>query len=266
MAALRLPVQALAYLQAALGFIEPVSPVLLAIGGLSGTGKTSLAASLAPMLGPAPGALHLRSDVERKRLFDVAETVPLPAEVYRREVSVTVDRRLIDQAESALHAAQAVIVDATHQRAEDRDAIAAVAARTGVPFFGFWLEAPPDLLMQRVTDRRRDASDATARIVEIQAKETIGALDWRRLNAGRSLAVLTAEVLGFLPIAELHSAKWRHWRLRRGVLDQGDTGPRSDRRDPLGTAGWDSQSRRRKRPRSPGSHIDPDQGTPMPPG
>jgi len=194
----RLPEQALAYLQAAIRFVEPVSPVLLAIGGLSGTGKTSLAASLAPMLGQAPGALHLRSDIERKRLFDVVETVPLPAEAYRREVSATVYHRLIDQAGSALHAGQAVIVDATHQRVEERDAIAAMAAQAEVPFFGFWLEAPFDLLMQRVKDRRRDASDATAQVVETQAKETIGALDWRRLDAGRSLEVLTAEVLGFL--------------------------------------------------------------------
>jgi len=91
-----------------------------------------------------------------------------------------------------------VIVDATHQRVEERDAIAAMAAQAEVPFFGFWLEAPFDLLMQRVKDRRRDASDATAQVVETQAKETIGALDWRRLDAGRSLEVLTAEVLGFL--------------------------------------------------------------------
>jgi|HubBroStandDraft_1064217.scaffolds.fasta_scaffold01534_7 aminoglycoside phosphotransferase family enzyme/predicted kinase len=191
--AARSPDQALGYFEAASRFIEPVPPVLVAIGGLSGSGKTSLAAALAPFLGRAPGALHLRSDVERKRLFDVAETVKLPLAAYRPGVSATVYRRLTGQAETALRAGQAVVVDATHQRRGERDAIAAAAARTGVPFFGFWLEAPVDLLIRRVTNRRDDASDAAADVVAAQAREAIEPMTWTRLDATSSIGSLRSQ-------------------------------------------------------------------------
>ena len=52
--------------------------VLVAVGGLSGTGKSVLARALAPELAPAPGAVVLRSDVERKALFGKAENETLP--------------------------------------------------------------------------------------------------------------------------------------------------------------------------------------------
>ena len=54
----------------------------MAVGGLSGTGKSTLAAALANAIGRAPGAVHLRSDIERKRLCTVDEYERLPAEAY----------------------------------------------------------------------------------------------------------------------------------------------------------------------------------------
>ena len=188
--------EALAYFKAAVQFLEPVLPQLIAIGGLSGTGKTGLAAAIAPALGRAPGAIHLRSDIERKRVFAVAETARLPADAYRENVSATVYEKLNNLAEMALRAGQAVIVDATHRRSEERDAIAAVAARAGVPFLGFWLEAPIEVLLRRVMERRCDASDATTTIVADQAKQSIGVLAWRRLDASQNVAALKAAALG----------------------------------------------------------------------
>jgi aminoglycoside phosphotransferase family enzyme/predicted kinase len=190
--------EALSYFEAAVQLLEPCPPQLIAIGGLSGTGKSTLAAAIAPALGRAPGAVHLRSDVERKRLFAMAETARLPEESYQTNVSATVYGTLNDLAEKALGAGQAVIVDATHQLFAEREAVAAVAARAGVPFLGLWLEAQIDLLMQRVTDRRGDASDATAAIVAAQAKQPIGLLAWRRLDASESLDALTAAALGLV--------------------------------------------------------------------
>src|SRR6185503_15879044 len=55
-------------------FLVPAKPQLIAIGGLSGTGKSLLAHALAPGFPPLPGAVVLRSDVERKALFRVGET------------------------------------------------------------------------------------------------------------------------------------------------------------------------------------------------
>ena len=190
--------EALAYFKAAVQFLAPVQPRLIAIGGLSGTGKTTLAAAIAPALGRAPGALHLRSDVERKRLFAVADTARLPAGAYQPDISATVHVTLNDLAETALCAGQAVIVDATHQRPEERDAITAVAARAGVPFLGLWLDAPVEVLVRRVQERWGDASDATASVVASQAKEVIGVLAWRRLDANQTLDALKAATLGLV--------------------------------------------------------------------
>lgn len=190
--------EARGYFDAAVRLLAPIPPILVAIGGLSGTGKTTLAAAIAPDLGRAPGALHLRSDVERKRLFAVAETVRLSADAYRPEVSGRVYARLHDLAESALRAGQAVIVDAMHQRPDERAAIAELAARAGVPFFGLWLDAPLDMLTRRVTGRHGDASDATTAVVSAQATETVGTVSWRRLDASQPLELLKPTALGLV--------------------------------------------------------------------
>ena len=63
-------------------FIAPAPPVMVAVGGLSGTGKSVLARALAPTLAPPPGAVVIRSDVERKALFGKGELEPLPQEAY----------------------------------------------------------------------------------------------------------------------------------------------------------------------------------------
>jgi aminoglycoside phosphotransferase family enzyme len=75
------------YLRSALAYAAPLPPRLIAIGGLSGTGKSTLGAALAPRLGSAPGAVHLRSDLERKALFGVDETVRLSDDAYGQDAS-----------------------------------------------------------------------------------------------------------------------------------------------------------------------------------
>ena len=190
--------EALAYFKAAIGFLAPVPPELVAIGGRSGTGKTTLATAIAPSLGRAPGALHLRSDIVRKHRFSVAETARLPGTAYKPEISAAVYDTLNDLAEAALRAGQAVIVDALHLLSEERDAIAAVAARAGVPFIGLWLEAPTEMLVRRVKDRRHDASDATPTVVVSQAKQAVGTVMWHRVDSSQApeaLRVITLDLL-----------------------------------------------------------------------
>ncbi len=65
--------EARAYVELARDFLKaPRRPRLIAIGGLSGSGKSAVARAIAPHVGACPGAVHVRSDVERKRLFGVA--------------------------------------------------------------------------------------------------------------------------------------------------------------------------------------------------
>ena len=122
------------YFRLAVELLSPPPPTLIAIGGLSGTGKSSVARELAPHVGPAPGALLLRSDVERKKLFGVAETEHLPADAYSVEVSAKVYEIMADKAARIIGAGHSAIVDAVFAKPEERAAVAAVAAPAGVRF------------------------------------------------------------------------------------------------------------------------------------
>jgi aminoglycoside phosphotransferase family enzyme/predicted kinase len=183
------------YFDSAASFLAPSSPQLVAIGGLSGTGKTTLASAMAPAIGRAPGAVHLRSDVERKRLLGVPELARLPESAYRLEVTERVFRSLREAAEIALRAGQSVVVDAVHRDSAERKAIAAVAEGVGAPFVGLWLDAPVDLMVGRVAARSGDASDATAEIVARQAEEPLGSIEWLRLDTAAPRDKLIAAAL-----------------------------------------------------------------------
>jgi uncharacterized protein len=172
------------FLGAAYAFLSPAPTQLVAIGGLSGTGKSTLARHLAAGSGRAPGALHLRSDIERKRMFGVGEFERLPKEAYRPETSDEVYDRLRYLAGLAVQAGQSVIVDAVHGKAEERAAIASVARRAGVKFVGLWLETSRETLVHRVETRRNDASDAGAETVDLQMTWQLGEMDWICLDAG----------------------------------------------------------------------------------
>ena len=74
-----------AYIEAAIGHLSPAPPVLAAVGGFSGTGKSTFARAIAAALGAAPGAVVLRTDEVRKRLAGAGPVDRLAAEIYRGE-------------------------------------------------------------------------------------------------------------------------------------------------------------------------------------
>lgn len=171
------------YFAAAENFLEPNPPRLVAIGGLSGSGKTTLSAAIAPFLGCPPGAIHLRSDIERKVLAGAGETERLPEKSYTQAASDAVYASLRQKAKLVLGAGYSAIVDAVHAHPSEREVIAAVAAEAGVPFAGLWLEAPVDVLVDRVSRRAADASDATEDVVRRQLRYELGPIDWARFAA-----------------------------------------------------------------------------------
>jgi uncharacterized protein len=166
------------YLALACDFLELPAPRLVAIGGLSGSGKSTQAKKLASYLGVAPGAIILRSDVVRKSLMGVAATSPLGADGYSAEVTTQVYEFLRDKTAMLLSAGHSVIVDAVHARAEERQMIEDVAARSGVPFKGLWLAPPGDVMEARLEGRRNDASDATVEILHQQQSYDLGDMTW----------------------------------------------------------------------------------------
>lgn len=177
-----------AYFDLAGRLIAPPPPRLVAVGGLSGTGKSVLGAALAPDIGPAPGAVLLRSDVARKALWGCAETAPLPSEAYRPEITAQVYARLVADAGRALAAGHAVLVDAVFAAADERRALAAIAAQARAPFTGLFLEADLAIRTVRIGGRRNDASDADAAVAARQEHYQLGPIDWFRIDAGGTAA------------------------------------------------------------------------------
>ena len=160
--------EAARYLASARELLAAAPARLVAIGGLSGSGKTTVAYRLAPTLGRPPGARVVRSDVLRTRAAGLAPEARLPSEAYTAPVRAAVYGALEAEARLCLTAGQAVVADAVFGGGAERSAIAGVARSCAVPFDGLWLQAPLDVLAARVAARTGDASDATPEVVRAQ--------------------------------------------------------------------------------------------------
>jgi predicted kinase len=168
------------YQRIALSFLEPAPPRLLAVGGLSGSGKTTTALRLAPKIGRTPGAVVVRSDVERKRLAGIALEERMPSGSYTPDASAKAYAAMLDRAERALRAGHSVVLDAVFAKPAERDAAEELAGKLGVPFEGLWLDVPKDVAQARVAARKGDASDATPAVVDRQFGYELGEIRWKR--------------------------------------------------------------------------------------
>jgi uncharacterized protein len=193
------------YLATAERLLNPPGPRLVAVGGLSGSGKSTIALALAPSVGPVPGAVVIRSDEIRKELCGVPPLVRLGPEGYTADISRRVYATAVDRAAAVIRGGHAAIVDAVFARLTDRDAIADVAASAGVPFVGLWLDAPESVLLARTERRRFDPSDADAAVVRAQLRQTTGPITWRRVDASGTLEDVIAGATVHLSAAVLHA-------------------------------------------------------------
>lgn len=170
------------YFRLACASIAPPQPMLVAVGGLSGTGKSLLARALAPDVAPAPGAVLLRSDVERKALLGRSESERLPKDAYTPDVTAKVYALLADKARRVIAAGHSAIVDAVFNAPAERAQIAKVAA-DDVTFRGLFLTADLATRLARVGKRSGDASDADETVVKAQEGYDAGTMDWRSVDA-----------------------------------------------------------------------------------
>jgi uncharacterized protein len=175
------------YLTLACDLLRTAPPRLVCVGGLSGTGKSTVARRLAPFIGACPGAIHLRTDVERKLMLGAEPTDRLEPSAYADDVSNAVHRRLQTRATAILRAGHSVIMDAVFRDGPKREGAEKAARDAGVPFLGLWLEAGADQMTARVGARRNDASDADAEVVARQLGSGITRPEgWRPVDAGDS--------------------------------------------------------------------------------
>ncbi len=181
-----------AFLDEAIALLDAPGARLIAVGGLSGTGKTTIARQIAAGIGAAPGAVHLRSDLERKAMEGVAVQTHLPLASYAKDARSKVYDRMFARAETILQAGHSALLDATFLDIETRHRAEALAARLHVPFTGLWLHAPSGSLLARVAARSADASDADASdadasVVLQQLEKQVGPIDWHQVDAGSTI-------------------------------------------------------------------------------
>jgi len=140
---------------------RPAHPAMLIMHGLSGSGKTTVSQFFLE----SPGAVRLRSDVERKRLYGIAaaehSNSALDAGLYTPAASRRTYGRLADLARAVLDARYPVIVDAAFLRRAERDRFAQLARDANASFLIAACAASPATLRERVAARERDAEDAS---------------------------------------------------------------------------------------------------------
>ena len=158
------------------------APHLIAVGGFSGTGKSSLARRLALEIVEGPGALIVRSDGIRKRLAGVAPEDTLPASAYTPDWHARTYQVLTRDARRILSRGWPVIVDATFTHAGSRRRLERMAGDLRVPFTGLWLEAHYHILAARIRDRKSSASDADIAVLDKQWGTGTATVSWTRVD------------------------------------------------------------------------------------
>ena len=194
--------QAKRLLDMAIQYLEPSRKQLIALGGLSGTGKSTLAIAVAPLLGQAPGAIVLRSDVIRKRIWKVDLQSRLPQAAYSSTITNQVYATIAREAKRILDCGYSVIADAVFGQPTERAQIAAVADNNVCAFFSVWLDAPLAILEQRVAARQNDASDATIEVLHSQLRKVRRPNNWPMIDASMSPVSIVDKMARLLHVSQ----------------------------------------------------------------
>ncbi|WP_428979600.1 AAA family ATPase [Hansschlegelia zhihuaiae] len=178
--------------------LEPVAPKLVAIGGFSGSGKSTVAAAIAHDVGQAPGARILGSDRIRKAMLGVAPDQKLPQEAYRADVTSRVYQEICERAGSVLRSGHGVVAEATFSTPVERSRIEQVASASSYDFRGVWLDAAGELLASRVSRRTGDVSDADVSVLAVQLRKGAGEIGWPKVEASGDALDVSKRVAGLL--------------------------------------------------------------------
>jgi len=159
------------YVELAHRLIMPPPPMLMLMHGISGTGKTTVSTEVVKAL----GAVRVRSDVERKRIYaeQCQKSVGqgISENLYAPAMTQATYARLWNLASTMLQAGYPVVVDATFLEGAQRQSFIRLAQERHVSVVILDVWAPEEILAQRIEWRvkqRTDASDATIGVMEQQ--------------------------------------------------------------------------------------------------
>jgi len=172
-------IEFLDYLKLAHSYCQHKKPLLIITHGLSASGKSTLSQPLLENI----GAIRIRSDVERKRMFglfnslnrsamsstETAKTSKQP-NIYTAEANRETYAILRKLTEKVLNGGFSVIVDAAFLKHDERQSFLTLANRLQLPFIILTFTASADTLRQRIQDRKNDVSDANLEVLEMQLK------------------------------------------------------------------------------------------------
>lgn len=177
----------LEYLNLALSYIRPDRPHLIVTYGMSASGKSTVSRSLLELL----GAVRVRSDVERKRLFGLKPEddgqSALGKGIYSTEATEKTYRKLEELAAKIIDAGYPVIVDAVFLNYEEREHFRELAENRQIPFIILECTTDEETLRQRIAKRRNDVSDADLKVLELQLSE------WEPLREHERVNVVTID-------------------------------------------------------------------------
>jgi uncharacterized protein len=143
---------------------------LLITHGFSGSGKSTYASQLAEQI----GAIHLRSDIERKRLFGYSAQATtdsgIDSGIYTQAAGGKTYQRLAELAKSVLEAGFPALVDAAFLKSEQRKLFRGLADEFGAKFHIIDFQASEETLCNRIKQRQHDPSEATIEVLRQQQK------------------------------------------------------------------------------------------------
>lgn len=191
--------QAKSYFELACHYMKEYQPVLIACGGLSGSGKSRVARELGGWMNPAPGAVILRDDVVKKHINGCKITQHFDPVCDTPAVERIVYEVLRQQAQTALKSGACVIVDALFYDEKERQAIEELAKQMNVPFVGLWMDAPLEVRIKRVIARQRNVSNVTQQDeVEKQTNLETGHITWHKINTDQTRQETVDEAVALL--------------------------------------------------------------------
>ena len=161
------------YISTALSYITPAPFGLVLTCGVSGSGKTTVAKKLVSRM----PAIHVRSDIERKRLFGLKPLEKSDPEknkaMYSAQSSKRTYSKLHNIAGTCLENSYPVIIDATFLNEDERKRFVSLGEQKNIPVVILHCHAPEKLLEKRVGERQtagNDPSEADKTILRRQIR------------------------------------------------------------------------------------------------